>query len=135
MQVGKWLTLLFVLSLLGGCSPAAATVSGEVTVDGQPLKKGFIVYSPADQNGIPMTAEIENGAYTLKTVAGPKFVQISGQVLVEERKDPSNPDAPPIPIWRETLPDRYHSKSQLTFDVKPGKNTKDWSVESVDRKP
>jgi hypothetical protein len=30
----------------------------------------------------------------------------------------------------ESLPPEYHEKSTLTFDVKPGKNEKNWEITS-----
>jgi hypothetical protein len=123
------LLCLICLAALAGCGPATATISGEVTVDGQPLKKGFIMYSPADGIGQPVTAPIEDGRYHVKTVLGNKFVQISEPVVIAKHPEAGDPTKF-IEQTQERLPERYHVKSELTFEAKAGANTKDWKLES-----
>jgi hypothetical protein len=123
---------LFALAagLLAGCGdgPASATVSGEVKVDGVPVEKGTITFTPADGKGQPVTADVVNGKYEVRTTAGKKTVMISAPVVVEKRKDSTAPDAQWIESTKESLPDKYHSKSELTLDVQSGSNTKDWDL-------
>ena len=38
-----------VLGLLPGCGSSTATVSGEVTYDGQPVGDGYVTFTPAAQ--------------------------------------------------------------------------------------
>jgi hypothetical protein len=112
--------------LAGGCG-STATVSGEVTVDGKPIDKGVISYVPADDKGAPATAPIENGRYELKTRPGNKRVQISQTVVVGKRDG--------YEITEERLPARFHSRTELTFEVQSGANTRDWNLETKARKP
>jgi hypothetical protein len=121
--------------LAGGCGPGTATVGGSVTVDGQPLEKGTISYVPADGPGTPAQAAVENGRYDLRTAPGKKLVQISAPAVVGKRKEYNAPDAPLVEVTAERLPERYNSKTELTFEVKPGGNTKDWALETKGRKP
>lgn len=121
--------------LLAGCGPATVTIKGQVTLDGQPLSKGVIAFIPSDIEGETATATIENGAYTVQTLAGNKRVQISAPVVTGTRKAFDGPGAPTLEITEESLPDRYHASTELTFTAQPGENTKDWSVESKRRKP
>jgi len=131
-----WRAVLFVLlglsaaGLLSGCGPATATISGEVKVNGALLQKGVISFVPADNTGAPVTAEITNGKYEVKTTAGKKFVQISAPVVTGKRKESPAENAPMIEITTESLPAKYHSKTELTFDVQPGGNTKNWDLEA-----
>jgi hypothetical protein len=127
--------LTLALGFLAGCGPASATITGEVTVDGKPVENGVISYVPADGNGVPVTATILNGKYEVKTVVGKKSVQISVPVVIGRRKESNSPDAPIVELTEESLPEKYHAKTELTFEVVAGKNTKDWSVESNKRKP
>jgi hypothetical protein len=129
------LRLLFALltaslsCLLAGCNPSLATVSGEVTLNDQPLQTGTIQYEAAEGDAEPARASIQNGKYELRTVPGKKLVRISAPVVVRQVKESSAPDAAVIDIPEESLPDRFHIKSELTFEVQPGSNTKDWKVE------
>jgi hypothetical protein len=123
------LIVLFAIVAIG-CGPSLSTVSGNVTVDGKPLEKGAISYAPADNQGSPVTANVAGGKYELQVQAGKKFVQISAPVLVGKKKQYEGPDAPYDEFYDESLPPQYNSKTTLTFDVQPGKNAKDWAVES-----
>lgn len=118
------------MGLLVGCfgGPAAATVSGEVKVDGKPLERGTITFAPADGQGAPASGIIERGRYEVQTTAGKKIVQISAPVIVDHKKESETPGAKMIDITVETLPDRYHSKSELTLEVQSGSNTKSWEL-------
>jgi hypothetical protein len=116
--------------LFAGCGSGLATVSGEVSVDGKAVEKGVISYVPADGPGEPATANIENGRYELRTSPGNKRVQISVPVVVDRRKDSPAANAQTIEITRETLPERFNSKTELTFEVKSGSNTKDWPLDT-----
>src|SRR5262245_1136654 len=97
----SWRTgLVFVLGmgaagLLTGCSsgPASATVSGEVKVNGTPVEKGVISFSPAEGSGTSVTGDIKNGRYEVQTTAGKKVVQISAPVVTGKRKDSTAADA------------------------------------------
>jgi hypothetical protein len=129
----KWIgsmAVVLVVGLLAGCSsgPASATVSGEVTVDGKPLAKGVISFAPADGVGQPATGNIENGKYSVSTTAGKKMVQISAPIVTDKKKESSALDAPWIEITKESLPARYHTKTELTLDVQSGSNTKNWEL-------
>ncbi len=129
---GLLLLLLFLcgITLLTGCGPAAATVSGDVTVDGKPLAKGTIVYSPFDGAGTSVQADIQDGKYELHTIVGKKRVQITENLGVEKKKEHNGPGAPWMEFPKgEGLPPRYNSKSELTHELTPGSNSKDWKVE------
>lgn len=120
---------------LSGCDggPASATVSGEVKVDGVPVADGTICFAPLDGTGAPATAEIKDGKYEVRTTAGNKRVAISVPVVTAKRKMHAGPTAALVDVTTESLPAKYHSKSELSFDVQSGGNTKDWEL-SVKRK-
>jgi hypothetical protein len=119
------LGLAFVL--LSGCGAGTATVTGEVLVDGQPLQQGVISFVPADEQGEPASDNIENGKYEIQMLAGKKLVQISAPVVVGRRDE--------YELTEESLPDRYHAKTELTYDAPSGPSTKNWSLESNKRRP
>jgi hypothetical protein len=86
------------------------TVEGKVTFDGKPLAKGKVVFHP--QKGKPIEAELkEDGSYAAKDVPV---------------------GATPVTIVKEGVPPRYSDpkKTELTFEVKKGKNTADFDLKS-----
>ena len=93
----------------------------------------MISFVPAEATGTPTTANIEAGKYELTTSTGKKFVQISAPIVVGKRKEYEGPDAPLVEITDERLPAKYNSQTELTFDVAPGRNTKDFTL-TTDRK-
>jgi hypothetical protein len=129
------LALCVAAAVLPGCGPPTATVSGEVTVDGQPLDNGVISYAPAEGAGDAVTAVVEKGKYHVRTTPGNKWVQISAPVVVGQRKEYNGADAPLVDITEERLPERYNAKTELKFEAKAGANVKDWSVEGNQRQP
>jgi hypothetical protein len=55
-------------------------------------------------------------------------------VVTGKRKEYVGPDAPLVDLVEESLPAKYHSASELKYEVKSGGNSKDWEVESIRRK-
>jgi hypothetical protein len=126
------LTNLFVAAALaavgcGSSGPAAATVSGQVTVDNAPLAAGIITFT--GPNGQSATGTVENGRYEVRTVAGANRVQVSAPVVVGKRPSSAAPDAPQVEITEESLPEKYHAATELTFEAQPGNNSKDWALQ------
>jgi hypothetical protein len=117
MNVGiaRWLGLVVVLACVG-CNSSESSVSGSVTVDGQPLKEGDIIFEPADGQGSPAAGKIVDGKYTLKIAPGNKKVRINA----------SRPAKKPDPVMgtaaRESMiAKEFNEQSTLTADVKGGK--------------
>ena len=93
--------ILTLTALLTGCGPSTGTISGTVTVSGQPAASGIISFVPADGKGAPVTVEIQSGGkYSAEAVAGAKQVQISIPVVVGKRPEYSGPGAPLIDITK-----------------------------------
>jgi hypothetical protein len=132
-RLRQFLRLASVVFLAGCGGPETFTITGVVTVDGKPLDKGVIMFTSPD--GKSATVEIKGGNYEARTSPGMNRVQISAPIVTGTRPEYNAPDAPRVEITEESLPERYHTKSDLTVDVKPGRNIKDWAVESKNRKP
>lgn len=129
-----WLVLAWPV-LLGGCGGGKCKISGEVTMDDQPLETGFIAFVAMDGQEAPLTVAIQKGRYELRTTPGSKRVQISAPVVVGKRPEHNGPNAPMVEITQERLPPRYNLNTELTFEAKPGSHTKNWSVQSEKRPP
>jgi hypothetical protein len=121
---------------LSGCGNGLAQVSGQVTLDGQPLRGGkgdvrvTVQFQPVE--GIGATAiglADENGNYEIATGSqngirpGDYFVACSQSVLGK----PKSPNATPDPKYANTR------TSGLKFTVEPGKNEINIPLESAQK--
>jgi hypothetical protein len=137
LLVGAFLGLALLLA--AGCGSRSGNrlaVSGTVTLDGQPVDGGAIVFLPQGDGASdrPKTgAGIEAGRYAIPVEKGP----LPGMYRVEIRwpkptgkQIPS--DDPPnlMDETRQVIPDKYNSRSKLSCDVQPGKNNFDFPLTS-----
>jgi hypothetical protein len=122
-----WICLA--VAMLAGCGdPDLATVTGRVTLDGNPLPKAFLTFAPTSAGGATSFGKSdENGNYRMifsdtqsGAWIGPSRVEIrTGDLL------PDNSGRIP-----ELVPSVYNTKSTLTADVKSGSNTVDFDLKS-----
>ena len=128
---GLWAGGLATLLVLAGCSePKTAEVSGTVTVDGEPVKRGSISFFPTDGNAPTAGAVIKDGLYSTKVPITAMKVKISAPKVIGKRKLYDAPDSKEVDVVEEGLPAKYNKDTELTFEVKPGKNQKDWELQS-----
>jgi hypothetical protein len=57
-------------------------------------------------------------------------VSLSATKVVGKKKIYPTPESPEMDITVESLPARYNENTELTLDVKPGKNEKDFPLTS-----
>jgi hypothetical protein len=125
------------LSLVGmwGCGgqgdrPPLGSVSGTVTLDGQPLVGGQVTFAP--ETGRPSIGRTDSaGRYELFYVLATKGAKV-GKHRVFIGWPPADDDAEPVAkdASRPPLPARYGQQSTLTADVNSGANTFDFALES-----
>lgn len=61
----------------GGCGDGGASISGDVTYNGQPVKEGYITFAPKDGKGPTVGGAIAGGKYSVeKVLPGPKVVKV-----------------------------------------------------------
>jgi hypothetical protein len=133
-RAGRAAGLLTALALAAGCGqgPGTGEVRGTVTVDGQPAPPGSsITFVPADGKAPTAGALIENGKYTARVPVGPAKVQVRAPKTVAKPKagKQEGPGAEGD-LVEESLPAKYNDSTTLTYDVKPGTNTKDWDLKT-----
>lgn len=90
------------------------SVTGTVTLDGQPLPDGFIAFESAEDVAAgrsPASAEIINGQYQLDATPGTK------QVKIFREEKTGEVDATGMEITRQTIPARYNTRTQLEAQV------------------
>ena len=119
MTLYRTFLLAGLVLMLGACSksePSPGTVSGKVTLDGQPMPEGKIIfYPPGDA---PAELDIKDGVYQGKAKPGLSTVRIG--IFKKGTPPPSMPESEPPLV--NTLPAKYHAESKLTADVKAGES-------------
>jgi hypothetical protein len=117
---------------IAGCTGDSkhGTVSGTVTLDGQPLVKGTISFIPTTGDTSSADALIVDGKFSQVVPVGEKRVTISSSKVTGKRKAYDTPDSPTIDITEEALPRQYNAESKLTLSVEPGKQTSDYELKS-----
>ena len=128
-----WFLLFCALCLpLVGCGgaptdqPDLGTVTGTVTMNGQPLTDVMVVFSPENGRSSMGVTDAE-GNYELEYVGDTKGAKI-GQHKVsittaqtDSASEESGGEESGAPV-KETIPPMYNSKTTLTEEVKPGEN-------------
>jgi hypothetical protein len=123
------------LATLGcGGSAMESEVSGNVTLDGQPVGPGAIVFAPVDGTTNPADGAIQiDGSYFLRTSReeGLKSGEYKVSVSVFEQPDVPPGERSTIPAKLVT-PQKYADvqSSGLQYTVVPGKNTIDIELSS-----
>jgi hypothetical protein len=136
---GWYGVFLCLIGSLEGCGGAAASVSGKLTLDGQPLAgndrvRVTIMFYP-QAGGVPAAALAdEQGRYSLST--GSQVGLAPGDYVVVVAATESEPPATASaePRKRVVSPPRYADpkKSMLSAQVKPGRNAFDFDLTSRD---
>lgn len=123
--VCRRLGLLGALVILVGCGGNPATVSGVVTLDGQPLERGTVGFTPESGGMKAVGAILSDGSYELKTNRElglqPGAYRATVVALEPGESDPQG--GPPRP-GKSLVPERYGSTttSDLRFSVEKGSN-------------
>jgi hypothetical protein len=113
---------LLTLGFMFGCSSDTkhGTVTGKVSLDGQPIKSGNIRFDPADGRTATADAMIADGKFSATVPPGEKRVSISAQKVVGKKRVYETPDSPTVDLTEEMLPKRYNVQSELKVTVNLG---------------
>lgn len=128
--------------LSAGCSQTGlplGKVSGQVTVDGKPVKEGVILFVP--KRGPSASGPIEQGRYRLTTRSPGDGAVIGQHDVYFSPKPPAGDaisDAPEEPVLRpspksEFPPSQYTSpeSAELMAEVRSGANNLDFDLKST----
>jgi hypothetical protein len=118
-------SLLIVASFATGCGqgdrPPMGSVSGVITIDGDPLSGVIVLFTP--ENGRPATAMTDiQGRYQLQYV-GNVYGCKTGENTVSFTAPTSGSPSHPIPA-------KYQGKTDLKVEVASGRNNFDFDLES-----
>lgn len=130
---GHVMLVVALIIVAAGCSkgPAFGELSGQVTIDGQPLTHGTIRFMPVDGNTATAGASISDGRYDAKVMVNSCKVSISAPSSTpsENSSDPETAKGV-IVLPANLVPPQYNVKTELIVDVKQGKATQDFHLSS-----
>lgn len=121
------------LCALAGCggggddSPETGEVTGTVTLDGQPLSEATITFNPQGVRASTAVTD-SSGKYDLIYIRDVKGAAIGNHQVSISKK--VQPDGKVDGDGKETVPDKYNTKTTLTAEVKAGKNEFDFDLKS-----
>lgn len=96
----------------GADGPPMYDVSGSVSLDGQPLRDGDIVFEPLDQQYGADAGKVIDGKFAFKAKGGKNRVAIRAAKFVP---NPRNPDGEPDSV--SLVPTKYNDETVLEAEV------------------
>ena len=127
------------IAVVSGCQrgdPSRGAVSGRVTLDGQPVVQGSILFSPIDgTRGVATGGEIKDGQYRLAAAAGPAVGKNRVEVHAVRKTGKMIPKGlggtgKMIEEQIEGVAPKFNIESKLQVEITPGENTADFEVAS-----
>ena len=124
----RTLPILLSLFLLGGCDsgPVKGTVTGTVTLDGQPVEDGLIRFVPADGNSQPADCILVKGVYTVTMTVGDKKVEVTWSKSTGNA--PADTAVQSTQKSVEMIPAKYNVQTTLLYSVVKGPQQKDFPL-------
>jgi hypothetical protein len=123
----RWLRVACLL-LLFGCGratrPRLGIVEGVVTLDGKPLADATVRFTPHGPGRTAQGVTDASGHYALLYLRDIPGADVDRHVV---RITTAREEAGGV----ESLPPRYHRRSQLEAHVEPGRNRHDFPLESA----
>ena len=129
----RWACLsLLLLVVTAGCgkapsdAPATGHVTGTVKLDDKPLANVIVSFQPEVGRGSTGKTDAE-GRYTLAYSEG-----VEGAIIGSHRVSIVTPTEAPDPTgaFKDPIPARYNTKSELVKQVAAGENTIDFDLQS-----
>ena len=115
------LTIVSTTAILPGCGsdgPPLGSVSGTVTLDGEPVPNAFVVFTPEGAGRPSQTKTDASGEFTLSFTGSEGGALIgTHQVTVSTEDIPD--EGEPVP---ERIPAKYNTEGSISVTVKDGPN-------------
>jgi hypothetical protein len=114
-----------------GCSgdSSVGTLQGLVTLDGKPLDSAQMRFSPIDGQSATSGCSVTNGKYELQLPVAKHRVEISATRMPPGGKAAEKHTSVDFAIV-QLVPSKYNSKSDLTIEVKAGRNAHNFDLKS-----
>lgn len=142
MNFRRLLLLSFCLALLAVASPGCSDqyagqneVSGNVTLEKQPLKEGSISFVPLESQGTITGAGIKDGVYKVPRQSGLKpgkyLVRITagdGKTPATDDENAGGPGGNSNIVSVDIIPEEWNANSKKEVEVKSGSNKFDFDI-------
>jgi hypothetical protein len=125
-----WLAFCCALASCSRSDSKHGVVSGDVTLDVQPLQTGTIRFAPTDGHSSPAETPIANGKYAVTVPVGESRVSISAPKVTGKHKMYNTPESPTVDVVTELLPAQYNTQSTLTLKVAAGSQQQNYDLKS-----
>jgi len=128
-----WIAAISVTGWTGcgpSSGPALGTVSGTVTLDGQPLPNAMVSFYPNEQGRSSHGTTDADGQYQLKFTGFKDGAMVGQHTVKIETGVQMSEDAPSAPKRQTQLPEIYNENSELGAEVTRGSNTFDFDLSS-----
>lgn len=115
----------------GGDTPPLGTVSGKVTLNGEPLEGATVEFIP-EQGRPSLGVTNDSGEYKLDyTASTPGALVGKHAVRITARRERSGGegDQPLVEARPEVVPQAYNDQTTLSVTVEPGANRHDFTLE------
>jgi predicted small lipoprotein YifL len=120
------ITALAPLTGCGADGPVTYPVSGKVTLAGEPIAEGEIVFRDAAGAEGSRGAKINAGTYAFESTAGAKRVEITAHRKINVPPSPSGEGGTNYEMY---IPEKFNVKTELTAEVTAaGPNTFDFPL-------
>jgi hypothetical protein len=114
------LALLLISLTAAGCGDPTTSVTGTVTLDGQPLEKAIVQFQPERENDRPAVVLTDaSGRYRVAVTPVPFRVVILCQRVAGQRKDEFDPDGPLVDFFEDVVPEEYMTWETTPLRVEP----------------
>lgn len=119
--VGGAFLSLFLVTGCGGPTGDRVPVSGEVTLDGQPLDRGSIEFHP-DGEGTLTGGMIVDGTFEIPAAQGAEPGNYSVRIFASGESVEGDPEAGPGPeaenqVAEELIPAKFNTETELTAEI------------------
>jgi hypothetical protein len=123
-RVTLGLLLVLVVAWAGCAKPnEREAVAGDISLKGQPLDQGTIMFHPLDGQDSYSGAQIDQGKYAIDKKQGLLPGKYKVQITSGDPKNIAPPEelpGAPRPVFKERIPKAYSTESKQTIDVKKG---------------
>ncbi len=134
-KTSLWLSGI-ALVLLGGCGeggPSLGSVSGKITLDGEPVKGAIVQFIPQGPGGTPSYGlSDKEGIYKMEFSSSASGV-LTGKSLVRISSNDDVTINGKTYSSVEVFPDKYNEGSEVIADIVAGENKLDYACESTER--
>lgn len=133
----QW-TFVAILAFLSGCGsgtgPQLGTVTGTITLNGEPAAGVHVTFIPEDSGSPSYGGTDEDGVYRLMFNQKRVGAELGRHKVVIQTPEPQTDDSgnllQPLPSLK--VPGKYQQPGVLTAEVSPGHNEVDFELDSRD---